>query len=93
MSKRTRNISIIVFLSLIILILIGIFTVPKADIPHEPLGEVMREAVLHEKHKINLLGINVNPALISAYIVTGIIFVFAIAVRIFIIPRFKFIPS
>ncbi len=92
-SRRTRNISIIVFSSLIILILIGIFTVPKSNIPHEPLGEVMREAVLHEKHKVNFFGINVNPALISAYIVTGIIFVFALVVRIFIIPRFKFVPS
>ena len=53
----------------------------------------MQDAVLHEGDKIDLFGLMVNPGLISAYIVTGVILLFAAIVRIFVIPRFKRIPG
>ena len=53
----------------------------------------MRDEVLHESNKINLLGLSVNPGLISAFTVTGIIFVFALIVRIFVIPKFTYVPK
>lgn len=59
----------------------------------ETIQEVMKDAVLHETGKIHLFGsLNVNPAVLSAFIVTGLVLVFAAAVRIFVIPRFKRIP-
>ncbi|MBQ6263852.1 MAG: F0F1 ATP synthase subunit A [Clostridia bacterium] len=54
----------------------------------------MKDAVLHETGRINLFGkLQVNPALISAYIVSGILIVFAVAVRIFFVPKFTQIPG
>ena len=54
----------------------------------------MKDAVLHEHVKVSLFGLkDVNPALISAFITTGIILLFSIIVRIFVIPRFKLIPG
>lgn len=43
----------------------------------------MKDSVLHETNKIDLFGLlQVNPALISAFTVTGVLFVFALIVRI-----------
>ena len=54
----------------------------------------MRDAVLHEQNKVSLFGlIEVNPGLISAYIVTGILIVFALVCRLFVIPKFKYVPG
>lgn len=39
------------------------------------------------------MGIEVNPAVLSAYIVTGIILLAAVLIRIFAIPKFKLIPG
>lgn len=73
--------------------LVGSFIVGSHGESHG-LKLAMREAVLHEVDKINLFGlINVNPSVISALIVTGIIFIFSLIVRIFIIPRFKRVPG
>lgn len=60
----------------------------------EPIKEVMKDAVLHESGRINFLGFTtVNPAVISAYTVTGMILVFALIVRLFVIPKFTVIPG
>lgn len=60
----------------------------------EPIKEKMRDAVLHESNKINLFGLKeVNPAFVSAITVTVLILAFAAIVRIFVIPRFKYIPG
>jgi F-type H+-transporting ATPase subunit a len=54
----------------------------------------MKDAVLHEDNRISLFGVkDVNPGLISAYVVTAVILVFALIVRIFVIPRFKYVPG
>ena len=50
--------------------------------------------MLHETVKVSLFGIkDVNPGLISAFCVTFIITVFALIVRIFVIPKFKYVPG
>lgn len=60
----------------------------------ESIKETMRDAVLHETNKISLLGVvDVNPAVISAFTVTGILLLFALLVRIFAIPKFTNIPN
>ena len=60
----------------------------------ESVQTVMREAVVHEVNKINLFGVmDVNPAMISAFTVSGILIVFAIICRIFVIPHFTAVPG
>ena len=93
MSKKQRIISVAVFATLIILILSGIFLIRTPINSSEQIDVVMRDAVLHEKEKINFFGISVNPGLISAYTVTAILLLLALIIRIFAIPKFKLIPS
>ncbi len=93
MSKKQKLISIIVFISVMVLLLIGIFALPSKG-GHASIQEVMQNEVLHETHKISLFGLmDVNPGLISAFVVTGMIFLFALIVRIFVIPKFTIIPN
>ena len=55
------------------------------------LGEVMREALLPEN--VNFLGLGVNPSFYTSLIVSGVLILFAIILRIFVIPRFKDVPG
>ena len=91
MSKKKKIISAAIFAAVIILLLVGIILIPGQE--KEPIKEAMRDGVLHERAKISLFGLSVNPGLISAYAVSAIIIIFAIFVRIFAIPRFKEIPG
>ena len=60
----------------------------------ESIQTVMRDAVMHDVNKISLFGLkDVNPALISGFIVSGIMILFALICRIFVIPRFKLVPG
>ena len=94
MDKKKRTRFIIIMLFLLVLILVGVFLTGNNPAAEEPIGEVMRDAVLHENAKVRLFGIlPVNPALVSAYTVTGIIFVFSLIVRIFVIPKFSNTPG
>ena len=90
--KKKKIIVLYVSLAIIALLLIGIFLLPAKQ-GGESINEAMRDEVLHESNKINLLGLSVNPGLISAFTVTGIIFVFALIVRIFVIPKFTYVPK
>lgn len=93
MDKTKRWIALTVFVTLSILLFIGTL-IANAPRDRETIKEVMRDAVLHDVNKVDFLGIKeVNPGLISAFAVTAILSVFAIAVRIFLIPRFKKIPG
>lgn len=90
--KKKQIVVLVVGLALITLLLVGIFLVPNRD-NDESINEAMRDEVLHETNKINLLGLDVNPAVVSAFTVTAVIFVFALIVRVFVIPRFTYVPS
>ena len=95
MSKKRIIVSAIIFAVLIAGLLVGIFLTNNPNqVQEESIQEVMKDAVLHEHVKVSLFGLkDVNPALISAFITTGIILLFSIIVRIFVIPRFKLIPG
>ena len=57
------------------------------------ISEELKDAVLHEEKKISLFGWAVNPAAMSAMIVTGILLIAALLIRIFAVPRFKEVPG
>lgn len=60
----------------------------------ESVQEAMRDAVLHNVNQISLFGLKaVNPGLISAFLVTAVLLLAAAGIRIFLIPRFRYIPG
>ncbi len=61
---------------------------------HEDVKLAMRDAVLHEVSRVSLFGVkDVNPALISAMTITGMLLLAALLIRIFVIPRFTLVPG
>ena len=59
----------------------------------ETIQQTMRDAVLHDVNRVNFFGKAVNPGLISAFTVTAILLVAAALLRIFVIPRFRYVPG
>jgi F-type H+-transporting ATPase subunit a len=61
---------------------------------HETVKEMMRDAVLHDSNHIELFGIkDVNPAFASAVLIAAILLSAAALVRVFVIPKFRYIPT
>lgn len=85
---------LIIWLCLIAVLTAAIFIsgLPEGE-KHESITEVMRDGVLHETSKINLLGLEVNPAVVSAFCVTGILLLLAAAFRVFVYPKFTTVPG
>lgn len=60
----------------------------------ESVQEAMRDAVLHDINRISLFGLKqVNPGLISAFVVTAFLLAAAACIRLFVIPRFQYVPG
>lgn len=94
MSKKQKIRSGLIFVSLFIVFLAGSILTANPHKAHGDIQEVMRDAVLHETGQIRIFGdFTVNPGLVSAFVVTGILFVFALCVRLFLIPRFTMVPG
>ncbi len=91
MPKKKKIVSAVILAALVILLLVGSILVPGRE--KEPIKEAMRDGVLHESAKVAFFGLEVNPGLISAFTVSGIIIVLCIIIRIFVIPRFTEIPG
>ena len=92
MSKKRKRISLAVWLALILLTLAGVFLTDSAE-QSESIRELMRDAVLHDGNQIDLFGLRVNPGLISAFTVTALLLTGALLIRIFVIPKFKYVPG
>ncbi|MCH5188560.1 MAG: F0F1 ATP synthase subunit A [Oscillospiraceae bacterium] len=93
MDKKKRITAIVIFAVLSVILFIGTIIV-KSPGGHESISVLMRDAVLHETNRVSLFGlIVVNPGLISAFVIAGIFLVFAVVVRIFVIPRFTYVPG
>lgn len=93
MKEKKKQIGVVVFVCVAAALLAGSILV-KSPGGHGEIGELMKDAVLHEENRISLFGLReVNPGLISAFSVTGIFFVFALLVRLLVIPRFKLVPG
>lgn len=92
MSKKRKRISLAVWLALILASLAGV-VMTGSSAQNESIQEIMRDAVLHESNKLDLFGMEVNPGLISAFTVTGLLLLAALLIRIFVIPKFKYVPG
>ena len=94
MDKRTKIKRGVFFGVLALVFLIGSILTGSSGGEEESISVMMRDAVLHETNKISLFGLkDVNPGLISAFTVTGILFIVSLIIRIFIIPKFTVVPG
>ena len=93
MDKKKRTTTIIV-LAIILVIDTALMFLVTTGAKQETIREAMNDAVLHNRNQISLFGIiDVNPALISAYIVTAAILILAIVIRVFFFPKFTMVPG
>lgn len=93
MEKKKRKVALVVFMVLALVLFVATIVV-KSPGGHGSIGELMKDAVLHEVNKVSLFGLmEVNPGLIAAFTVTGIFLVLGLVIRIFVIPRFTLVPG
>ncbi len=93
MDKKKMTKTIVIMLVLSALSILGTVLTFHAE-KHETVKEVMRDAVLHETNKISIFGImQIDPSLLSGFIVTAFLLLAALIIRIFVIPKFKFVPG
>ena len=74
LSSRERKKNIVVgavFAFIVAALVVGIVLTDSLYIKSEDISESMKDAVLHENNRISLFGLSVNPALVSAFAVTG----------------------
>lgn len=94
MTKKKRTAALLIWLTTLAVLLALIILTGGGHEKTENVKEVMKDAVLHEVNRVNLFGIiQVNPAVISAFTVTGALLIFALLVRIFAVPKFKPVPG
>lgn len=94
MSKKKRVTGLVIWLCIVLALLVCGLLFGGTAVEKESIKEVMRDAVLHESNKISLFGIkDVNPALISAFTVTAVVLMIAACIRIFVIPKFQYVPG
>lgn len=91
--SKKKIVAIVVWLLVFAALIVGIALTDPLYEQEESVSEVMEDAVLHESNKADLFGMQVNPAVISGFVVTGILLVAAALIRIFAIPRFKRVPG
>ena len=93
MSKKRKIISAVVVTLLAVLCLVGAILTAPPSLEKESIKEAMKDAVLHEENKMQLGPFLVNPGLISAVTINISLLVIALLIRIFVIPKFKFVPG
>jgi F-type H+-transporting ATPase subunit a len=93
MKKEKRTACLVLLVCVLAALMVGIVLTGGGG-KHESIKEVMLDAVLHGENKISFFGLkDVNPAFISAVTVTAIMLVAAALIRIFVIPKFTYIPG
>lgn len=91
--SKGKKLFLVIWIALILLILALILILGLPPGESESIKEVMKDGVLHDLNKMNFFGLSVNPAVISAYLVTAALLLAAILIRVFAIPRFKDVPG
>lgn len=84
---------VIVFIFLIVLFAVASLIITPLPVEKEPIQVVMKDAVLHNLNKVEYFNMEVNPAVISSFIVTLFVLAIALIIRIFFIPKFKYVPN
>lgn len=93
MEKKKRNRFLVVWLGLIVLTLVAVLAVGGGG-ESVSIKETMRDAVLHGTNRISLFGLKaVDPAFISALVVSGVLLLAALLLRLLVIPRFRMVPG
>ena len=93
MEKKKRTRFLVVWVSLIVLTLAAALAVGGGG-ESASIKETMRDAVLHGTNRISLLGWKaVDPAFISALVVSGVLLLAALLLRLLVIPRFRMVPG
>lgn len=93
MEKKKRNRFLVVWLGLIVLTLAAVLAVGGGG-ESASIKETMRDAVLHGTNRISLFGLKaVDPAFISALVVSGVLLLAALLLRLLVIPRFRMVPG
>jgi F-type H+-transporting ATPase subunit a len=94
MTRKRRNVLLVIAVLVLAVLFAGISLTASSEPKHETIQQTMRDAVLHETGKISLFGIKeVNPSVISAMLITVILLIAAACIRIFVIPKFKYVPG
>lgn len=94
MSGKKRMTGLVVWLCITLILLVCGLLIGAPAVKHESIREAMKDAVLHGANRISLFGImDVNPALISAFTITGVILLASAVIRIFVIPKFRYVPG
>lgn len=94
MKEQNKKKILIILLVMLAILVVGIVMTHRYSIRHETVKETMRDAVLHDRNKIVLPGgLQVDPSLVSGFAVTAGLLVFATLIRIFAIPRFRYVPG
>lgn len=93
MTKKKIVIPAIICAVIIIALVVGIILTNSLYESDESISSTMKDAVLHESSKIEFFGLKVNPAVVAAFSVTGILLILAAAIRIFAFPHFKRVPG
>ena len=90
--KQSKK-GMILWLLVVLTLLAGALWVGSAG-RAESVQEAMRDAVLHDLNRISLFGLKeVNPGLISAFLVTAVLLLAAVLLRVLVIPRFRYVPG
>ena len=94
MNKSKKKILAVVWILIVAALGAGCVLTGLSGEKGETIQETMRDAVLHESNQISLFGLkDVNPALISGMVVTVVLLAAAALIRIFAIPRVKYVPG
>lgn len=92
--RRQKTIVLVILGILMVAFLVGAIVTGSPGEKHESIQAVMRDAVLHGENRISLFGlVSVNPGLVSAIVVNVILLTLAALIRVFVIPRFKYVPG
>ena len=92
MPKKVRITATIVLVAWVLITFIASVAI-QGHPKNETLAETLRDAVLHEANKVMFFGMEVNPAVLSGFIVVIAILIGALLIRIFIVPKFSYTPG
>ena len=90
---RTRR-TFMTLWGIILAVLLVLSALTQGNEEHGDVSAAMRDAVLHDMNRINLFGLtDVNPGMIAAITISGVLLFCAFLIRLLVIPRFKDVPG